>query len=126
MDAPTQAPTSWLDTGQLQHALTDPNNAVIILCIAVGYLIKVIPIIPDKWAKAAVLLTGVIAGVTSLQPEQPAGLPAHTIGTFYVGLSHGIIYAALSMMIYDLALSKIEAFIRSKFSFGTDPNPPAK
>lgn len=89
------------DFTPLFKLLANPNNLLIIFCLAVGYAVKSIPRFPTEYIRIVVIVVGTIAAPWFLKP-----IP--------LGLALGFIYGAVSTVIYDYVFSHIENWIFGK------------
>lgn len=97
-----------IDIDQFYKILGDTNNLLIIFLIAVGYVVKAMPFIDNKYLKTVVVVSGIIIAPFFIQPLARA-------------IVLGVVYAAVSMLAYDFIISKVEGFFKSKFG-GDLPN----
>jgi hypothetical protein len=93
------------DLSFLPETLRAPTVFIIAICLAVGYVARACSF-PIKYLQLLVLLTGIAFSIAFISPVTRAW-------------GCGVIYAALSMLSYDMVLSRIEVFLRAKF--GTTP-----
>lgn len=85
-----------------------PEMFCIVACIAVGYLVRVVPFIPNKWIPSICILAGmfIYPGLTSTGRVSPdAQIPI--VRMWFTGL----ILGALAFAIHDQALSRLEKYI---------------
>ena len=87
---------------QLWTLLAAPQNLIIAFCIAVGYIVKGLPFVPNRYVELIVTIASVSACLTV--PFDHPLIPAERI-------IYGFIYAVISFKVYDWLISKVESFL---------------
>jgi hypothetical protein len=89
---------------QLWNLIAIPQNLIIAYCIALGYVIKKIPAVPNQYIELIVTLFSVLfAQFLFTAPTIP-----------FVKAAYGLIYAVVSFKLYDWVFSRIEGLISPK------------
>jgi hypothetical protein len=73
--------------------------------IAIGYFARFAPFIENKYIKTIVMIAGALIGPFFVQP-------------FFKGVVIGIVYAAVSTIVYDYIFAKINALLKDKVGDG--------
>lgn len=89
------------DLQPLYDLLANPNNLMIAYLIAIGYFARFAPFIDNKYIKTIVMVAGAAIGPFFVQP-------------FFKGVVIGVVYAAVSTIVYDYVFAKINAFFKEK------------
>jgi hypothetical protein len=101
--AATQA-TSPLSFSWLPESLRDPNLFLIVgVCWAAGFMARGASFVSPDGRQLVVLVIGLCFGVDLIKPTMR-------------GLGLGLIYSALSMISYDMVISRIEDFFSNKIA----------
>lgn len=85
-----------------------PEMFCIVACIAVGYLVRITPVIPNKWIPSICIVVGafVYPFLTSTGRVSP-----DSVNPLMRIVLTGLILGALSFAIHDQVLSKLERYI---------------
>jgi predicted permease len=98
---------------QIIDYLWNPYVGTILFCVALGYVIKVIPVIPNKWIPSIVLFLGSFffpfVSVLSV-PVNSEHKTAHYVMLWGIGLSLSL----FAWLAHATVIKRVEGWIASK------------
>lgn len=94
--------------------LFNPYTGTILFVIALGYIVRAIPLVANKW----IPLIGIVMGSIVFTIIAPLTIATPIVHKFnwYVGMwAAGVVLSAFAWLIHNLALSKLEDWLRDRF-----------
>lgn len=92
-------------------------------CFGLGYVIRLIPVIPNKWIPPVVMLAGPIIAPLIIAP----GAASPDLRNPVVGIvAQGLLVSVVVHYLHEKVISHLEDWIKGKLPGNTETKPPAQ